>query len=52
MEKLRIQVSNAEDRKTMAVILVNNGYTVRFSKEKKPESKNVVVYVEYWRGAE
>lgn len=52
MNKQRIQVSNAEDRKAMAVILVNNGYTVRFAKEKTAGSRSVTVYVEYWRDEE
>lgn len=49
MEKQRIIVSNADDRQTLAVILIKNGYTVRFVKEKPADKKQIAVHVEYWR---
>lgn len=40
--KLQIEVSNAEDRRTVAAILVANGYTVRLAKVKDSRVKTVV----------
>ena len=46
MEKNRITVSNADDRQTLAVILIKNGYTVRVVKERN--GKATITVVEYW----
>ena len=46
MAKQRIKVNNAEDRQTIAAVLIKNGYTVRLVKEKV--GKSMVQYVEYW----
>lgn len=43
---MKILVSKAEDRDTMVVILVRNGYTVRQAKEKKPGDKTYSYFVE------
>ena len=51
MVKNKIYVTNAEDRNTVAIVLIKNGYTVRIEKEKGKNTK-VIHYVEYWRGDE
>lgn len=43
---MKLRISKAEDRDAVIVILARNGYTVRQGKEKPPESKNSVSYVE------
>lgn len=47
MERQKIAASNSEDRTTIATILIKNGYTVRFGREK--QGNKVVCFVEYWR---
>lgn len=48
MDKQRIAVSNPDDRNTLAIILVKNGYTVRVVKERF--GNKTTMYVEYWSG--
>lgn len=43
---MKLYVSKAEDRDQVIVILARNGYTVRQGKEKKPETKQTVAFVE------
>lgn len=50
MDKQRIVVSNAEERQTVAAILIKNGYTVRVVKERV--GKSSVASIEYWRDRE
>lgn len=40
--KLQIEISNAEDRRTVAAILVANGYTVRLAKVKTTRVNTVL----------
>lgn len=44
--RMKLYVSKAEDRDQVIVILARNGYTVRQGKEKKPETKQTVAFVE------
>ena len=43
---MKLKVAKAEDRDQMIVILARNGYTVRQGKEKPPNAKTPVSYVE------
>ena len=43
---MKLYVTKAEDRDLMVMILARNGYTVRQGKEKKPETKQTVAFVE------
>lgn len=43
---MKLKVSKPEDRDAMIVILARNGYTVRKGKEKRPDSKVPVPFVE------
>lgn len=43
---MKLKISKAEDRDAVIVILARNGYTVRQGKEKTPESKSSVSFVE------
>lgn len=44
--RMKLYVSNADDRDQMIVILARNGYTVRQSKEKDIKSNKTVSFVE------
>lgn len=43
---MKLKVSKPEDRDAMIVILARNGYTVRQGKEKRPDTKTPVLFVE------
>lgn len=43
---MKFKIAKQEDRDQMCVILVRNGYTVRQGKEKRPDSKAQVSFVE------
>lgn len=43
---MKLRIAKAEDRDAVIVILARNGYTVRQGKEKPPESKTSVSFVE------
>lgn len=43
---MKLKVAKAEDRDAMIVILARNGYTVRQGKEKRPDGKTPVPFVE------
>lgn len=43
---MKLYITNAADRDAVLMILGRNGYTVRQGKEKKPESKSAVSFVE------
>lgn len=43
---MKLYITNANDRDTVLMILGRNGYTVRQGKEKPPESKTSVSFVE------
>lgn len=43
---MKLKLAKAEDRDAVIVILARNGYTVRQGKEKRPESKTPVPFVE------
>ena len=43
---MKLNISKAEDRDAVIVILARNGYTVRQGKEKKPGNKTYSYFVE------
>lgn len=43
---MKLYITKAEDRDAVLVILGRNGYTVRQGKEKRPETRRTVSYVE------
>lgn len=43
---MKLYITNAEDRDTVLMILGRNGYTVRQGKEKRPDKKTLVSFVE------
>ena len=43
---MKLKVSKPEDRDAMIVILARNGYTGRQGKEKRPDTKTSVPFVE------
>ena len=43
---MKFKIAKPEDRDAMIVILARNGYTVRQGKEKRPDSKTPVPFVE------
>lgn len=43
---MKFKITKPEDRDAMIVILARNGYTVRQGKEKRPDSKTPVPFVE------
>ena len=47
---MKLYISNAADRDTVLMILGRNGYTVRQGKEKKPDKKTPVPFVEVVEG--
>lgn len=44
--RMKLYVSNADDRDQVIVILARNGYTVRQGKEKDPKNSKTVTFVE------
>ena len=50
METFKIECAKETDRDALAGILIRNGYTVRWVKEKKGTTSSYVHYIEYWRG--
>ena len=49
MERQMIECEKPQDRETLAVILVKNGYSVRIRRIKKETGNTYRWYVEYWR---
>lgn len=47
--RMRIYISNEEDRLTMISILAKNGYTVKIDREKLDGAKNYTYFIEYWK---
>lgn len=43
---MKMEIARPEDRDAIVVILVRNGYTVRQGKEKRPDRKRAVSFVE------
>lgn len=43
---MKLYITKSEDRDTVLMILGRNGYTVRQGKEKRPDSKVQVSFVE------
>lgn len=53
MKREQLNISNEQDRLTVAAILVKNGYSVRAIKVKTTKSgKTTKTVVEYWREEE
>lgn len=49
-ERIQIECAEKSDREALALILVRNGYTVRWCKAKKPGGNGYTHYIEYWKG--
>lgn len=45
----KIDCAREEDRAQLAVILVRNGYTVRYGREKRGNSSAYTHFIEDWR---
>lgn len=43
----KIEIAAEQDRLTIATLLVKNGYTVRQGKEKSPNGKRNIFFIEY-----
>lgn len=43
---MKLEIARPEDRDAIVVILARNGYTVRQGKEKRPDRKQAVPFVE------
>lgn len=48
-ERYRIDCAKEDDRKTLVAILAQNGYTVRWCREKRGTSSAYTHFVEYWK---
>lgn len=48
-ERQKIDCAKEEDRKVLVAILAQNGYTVRWGREKRGSSNAYTHFVEYWK---
>ncbi|MEG1758257.1 MAG: hypothetical protein RR235_07350 [Oscillospiraceae bacterium] len=49
---IKLYIDKAQDRETVACILIRNGYTVKQSKEKSAGSKSFIWYLEFAKDGE
>lgn len=49
MERNQAEVKNAKDRRDMVGMLADNGYTVRITTVKKPNTSKRITVVEYYK---
>lgn len=47
--KFTIEIKDSEERRQVAAILFDNGYTVRKQVTKKPNSNTRATVLEYWK---
>lgn len=52
MNRQRIYIDRAEDRDAVAVVLVRNGYAVRYAREKRKTGSRYLYFVEFLREGE
>ena len=48
-ERHKIDCAKEEDRKVLVASLAQNGYTVRWGREKRGSSNAYTHFVEYWK---